>query len=173
MASVNSVRAYVAIACLALGCHRAVHGACGSASPVAKLGHGPGWYAKGNFSRVGHECFFTDSPASPPTSYECGVVLIGVAPGASANELAPVLREISARVTRDRTERDQGWMELQVPSGTEREAIIRLYDHPCVKFAQLALNEMTRFDRERLTPPPPSDQEAFPYRAMSATRQDR
>lgn len=82
-------------------------------------------------------------------------MLIGLAPGAGAKDLSSLLQDISARVYKSPVGQGQGFFEVEVPSGTERNAILRAYDHPCVSYAQLSWNESIPTGVERIQQPPP------------------
>ena len=97
----------------------------------------PALYREGTYGVNNGNCALTPPRASEPRVFQCGVLLMELRPGFTAESVADLVTALSASVIHTRTEGTTTSIRLSVPKGTERAAILRAFADERVNFAEL------------------------------------
>lgn len=85
-------------------------------------------------------CYFTAQGDTTPRRFGCGQVILGFRAGLSRSEVDAVVRQLSGRIIRDRTDRADPWVLIAVRHGTESDVVAQAYLDARVDYAQLNWN---------------------------------
>lgn len=96
----------------------------------------PGWHNDGTFLYDGGACVFVTSD-STPHPFQCGVLLVGVAPGTTTADLQPILTTVGGVVVRFVHDPLRPWLKVEVPPTTESAALPEFEKHERVRYVSL------------------------------------
>jgi hypothetical protein len=81
-------------------------------------------------------------PSAAPVVFDCGKILLGLKSTATSEDVSRLLRMINGEMAVDMTKK-YGWASVRVQQGTERDAIVRLFADPMVRYAELSTSAGT------------------------------
>jgi len=93
-------------------------------------------YRDGLYGASDGHCTLTVRDEEHPRRFECGALLVGLQPGMRVDSLADLLAVIAGSVARDRLDSGSPYIKISVPTGTVRDAILRVLADRRVRYAE-------------------------------------
>ena len=99
-------------------------------------------YSQMEYARRGHTCMLSDLNGT--LEFECGKLLVGLQPSASATWLASFLSRLSGVVLRMPRGEEEA-MIVRVPAGAERSALLKVIYDPAIRYVEFNLTGPVAF----------------------------